>query len=917
MEDHYQPSNTARSVFALALTFFALIAVNFPVQWRSVGSSTDRTHLGREIEAIAVSVTRAGFPWSAYTCHSASLVDEVQWRPLAIIGNSFFIVLVLALVSWWLLCRHRESKRDLQNDLRPAPFAVRHLSGGRMVLIGLAVYLAVVGGSTAQRLHREIEMMANLPAEVVATRCIVMPNWLTRRVPQPLRQVWITTQGVDISPIQLVDVSRLSQLPDIVSVGLRGGQLDDDLVNQLSQLPLLRMISTRGTDLSSLSPESIDKLTLLTSLKVSGPHLRQDTADRIARLPHVRELELNCESAIVERIVSQLTSKTIEKLGVTIRPETAAVPAGNVQPQLSNLKLSHLLNLKSFTISAPPMTEVGLSLADLPQFQTLRLNRSTLYSLSAERMQYFRDIELHDTNFEETPDDESLVIDPLFSEIHLSDVPSLSELRLHSRFLQRIQVSGAPGLSKITLDRWESEYRYSPSGRQSIARRWSDAERLSSVIKDLTQISNLRELTIRNLPLRDVDLTPLTALRRLVKIDLQGCDLHDDQVIALTNIEQLDSLILVRTKLKQEVIDSLLAASKRWKTLLINASAFDELIIHDQLHLENFFSQNNFRANRVSIVNAPMVHGELRLNRSLESLQIENVSKLRALIIATDLPAGSKISGIESLREFAARGPGLTDEIAMEVTQCSNLRLLSMSGSNVTKAGLKYISMLGNLDTLHLPEMPVDDEVVDSWNELNHLRDIVLDGTLIGPKSIERISRLNNLQRLSVSHTGLSPSDLQPLAAISTLIRLDVAGVGILPETLSAIGSSRMLYQLDLSGVKINRELLEVLMSEQLRGLTVLRIEKSGLSDDDFSRLAAANTKLIFECTRWEMGVQLARQLSREQRLIVDTIRPGAVTRISDAMYEIIDSPYLDMFRERNTGRELIRRSGLLGTVGP
>ncbi len=895
LDRHYYPTPFHRLLFALFLACLVTAAVNAPVVSVTDAGLSDRTHLGRYDEMLASSVTRMGFPWAFYRSHVSSGVTTPDFSITALVGDVIFACLGTALIVAWLVFRHGNLGATApagaavnRHLVQSARWTAQRFSGGAISALVLATIIAVSLASVAWRYRGERVAINTVAADVHAARTVIMPGFLSQRLPKQWKWSWATVQTLELRDFNSADLKSLSTLSNASALTLNGGRLDEASADAIARLPSLRMLVLNQVKLSAVSANAVAQWSSLTSLRVNGCELDEPLVAAVVSLPNLHELEIVDAAPIITRASQRLTGTSLETVNLVVRTSRAYELSKRGDVESLPVAVSGAVSLKKFSIYAPRAFHVDLALSNLPKFTSLGLSQANVVTLNGRDLPRWHGVDI--VGMDHASEDEyDRPVSPLFDRITLANCPSLTSLRLHSRYAQSVELSGVPNLSTLSIDRWITDSNVRPGfGR----RPYSDETRFSHLVRQISSIDSLRELQVLHLSLAGVDLSPLASLDRLTTLDLTGCTIDADQVLGLQQLERLDSLTLVHTGIKQEIVDALLCGSNRWKKLQINASTYNDLRLIDQWQLTDFFSQNYFQANNVAIINTPRLEGELRLTRDIETLRIENAPKLRTISVTSDLPARTKISGVRNLKVFEAGGLGMDDEVLLSVCQCDDLRKLILRSGNISRESLSAISVLNGLDSLHLPGMPVDDDLLRECHAMVYLRDIVLDRTQIGAESIAWIATLSNLQRLSINGTNLTPEDLRPLASVAALMHLDVAGVGILPETLADVADSGFLYQLDLSDVTVDQELLDVLKSYQLRKLSILKLKNSGLSDTQLSQLASANPTLVFDGPRSEFGRSLYESLSNEERILVGRSFNDRLARSGAAAEALIESPY-------------------------
>lgn len=193
------------------------------------------------------------------------------------------------------------------------------------------------------------------------------------------------------------------------------------------------------------------------------------------------------------------------------------------------------------------------------------------------------------------------------------------------------------------------------------------------------------------------------------------------------------------------------------------------------------------------------------------------------------------LAPLSRLRTLVARGATFTNAGAAELAaNFPDLRVLRAGTRRLTAAGYKALAALARLEVLELDR--ADDAAVRHLAPLSRLRVLNLSGTTATGAGVENFSLLTslNLEAAPASDAGLSG-----LASLVRLQHLDLSGTRVTGATLPSLAGLRWLNELYLSQTALrDRDLVH------LEGLTRLGVLSLWGTRATKKRLAALGQKL-------------------------------------------------------------------------
>jgi len=117
-----------------------------------------------------------------------------------------------------------------------------------------------------------------------------------------------------------------------------------------------------------------------------------------------------------------------------------------------------------------------------------------------------------------------------------------------------------------------------------------------------------------------------------------------------------------------------------------------------------------------------------------------------------------------------------SDVVLGRVKGLTKLRLLYLSGPQVTDVGLKHLKRLTKLRTLLLHGTQVTDVGLEHLRGLRELESLDLSGTQVTNAGLEHLRGLTGLNRLELPGTQISDAGLQHLGELTGLENLNLHG---------------------------------------------------------------------------------------------------------------------------------------------
>jgi len=145
------------------------------------------------------------------------------------------------------------------------------------------------------------------------------------------------------------------------------------------------------------------------------------------------------------------------------------------------------------------------------------------------------------------------------------------------------------------------------------------------------------------------------------------------------------------------------------------------------------------------------------------------------------------LAGQRSLMTLEFLNRPLSDDLLAELPAMTNLKELSLEGTQITDAGLSHIAAMPWLEALNLKGTGVTNAGMAYLEDMTALRSLSLDRTGISDAGLARLSGLTSLESLSMSNTNVSDEGLVHLQGLQALRELQVTNTHVTAEGLDLL----------------------------------------------------------------------------------------------------------------------------------
>jgi Leucine-rich repeat (LRR) protein len=470
------------------------------------------------------------------------------------------------------------------------------------------------------------------------------------------------------------DLSSLAALgPDTIQVlSLRGTGVNDGALRHVGQLSGLRVLDLSETKVTDAGISHLAGLRNLESLNLSPGELVEEGAGVgdaalkvIADLPNLRRLELRFTKATDQGVAELARIKSLKRLGLE---GTAVTDAG-----VAHLQGLPCLESLSFGMSydgkiGNRITDAGLkSIGQMAALTHLGLREAHVTDDGISQLKALNKLQCLDL----------VQTDVTIAGLkRLEPLTELRQVHYSSRKFEVATDADAMQLAKLN----------SPALRT--------APSLNVTANGLSAIATPPDLEFLDLGGANLNYevaTMVGQIKSLKSLGFADSPVNDEALAQLAGLENLETLMLLRTNVTGEGFGSLSRLKKLSKVFL--ESRFPPVLrdLGQLSSLKELYVPRGAPSNDDLQYLAPLVQLEiLNIGLSLDDLGAEHLSKITSLKKLT----------------FINENCAITDRGLKHLSKLSRLESLRVVGGQVTDAGLQQLAEMGSLRELELYEMP-------------------------------------------------------------------------------------------------------------------------------------------------------------------------------------------------------------------
>ena len=853
---------TSGLLVAVVILFF--VAVNLPYQYVEVEQiwlgqlDFPASQEGGQVEMPVM----GGWPLRYVVGYpTESEVVYRLWEPLLLGVNLLFGLLVCWFVYWFLSFRHRSLYHEKESGRRRIWFD----SFFAFCILAIPTGIVAVKAWTP---YQQKKIAAQLSRNGNFFVSAWVPEIIESQLPQSLKRWLLEVRQIRLTGATPEILRRVVEIPTLVALHSYGGKHDPDTFKALGKSLHFNSLLISNGSLSDDEVSVIARLPWLKHLKLAGTPLTAEQFHQFDQLP-LMTVDLQATGIAYEEIEGVDWAKTCELLWLSR-------PPNGVSNSISFEDWTRLRTLwvkrRTYELNEAVL---GLHFYNLPQLQRLCLDRVQKHDLSFVKVPRLASVEEEIVDARFVLNDNYLVPGLTWvRNLTVDGADSLNEIGCYAKDLEQLRLGDSPNLKKLRL----GAYLVTLTG--NVIPQQTDPEKCRRWIRYLGERRGPYELDLGYLPLKGIDLTPLSQNVEIQQLNLNGTYVDFSQVKQIGSMSQYNSLDARTTLLRGQDFEELLEQFPEMDRLLINGEQIHSLDTRDRDRLKYLGVSTMREIEKVSLLNQPRMRTSLTMIASPKVLHIENVPGLEGLSLEGPWPVSATLSGLRDLEWFAGGGTELTDEIAGEVLKCSHLHRLTFAYPSISRGTLSGIGKLKELISLALPGTLVDDEMVRSWRNVHDLWEANFDDTSVSAETIIWLTRMQSLRRLSLNRIGLDESTVQAIVALRQICELHLENTPLPPEALSTLLQYGHLEVLNVTGWDFSEALLSVLEKDAKR-LNHLIVRDRDLSLELFRRSMDLSDQIYVDVSVLPEGLTNEEVTSIHERA-------DAVRRLSNSGWRLM-----------------------------
>ncbi|MEM9368061.1 MAG: hypothetical protein AAGD07_18870 [Planctomycetota bacterium] len=820
-----------------------LWVANQPMKYETVGSFWFGRHFqsAANTQALGPSeVVHAGWPNRYYTKISLRNPERdltEHHRPLALVWNALVALVLVGAAGAFV--HYRQRRIAIAGD----PERVQAWFDRAAAMGAILAPVAALGWLAIGRVH-ESRALRNIHLYGGGLMVAEVPTWAVDRLPSILLDQCYRAHDVALVKPPRVLLKEINALPHMRTLTLLAPNLPVESYDNLARNRLLYSLHLYRAKLDDAQVAAMAGIDSIRYLELPGCLLSRRQWSTVASMP-LLHLDMRRTGVDPARLEDASFSDSLMRLSLTAQPSD--------EPQ--TLRLVGWPHLRSLTLESDPLhrnpVPVRLVLQDLEALKDVAINRMQRYDLilhDAPLLARFMDS--NEMPFVDLFSTESVPGHNWFGKLDIRNAPSLTELDCYATDLEELSLVSLPQLEVLRLGAFSYDSETEP--------------RLEDVKHDSTQdwitqigtLSNLRNLDLSGLPVTGCDLQPLGNLKTLTQLELRDSQVEQTQLAFLRRLTMLQNLDLGECELTNDFLGRVLNSHPDMTNIRCNLSELESITIRDNLQLRHVQSPRMAGVGDVTFVNLRRYAGQIELAGSPRSLHIENMPRLKRLVIGGEWPQNAFVGKLPQLSVFAAGGKNVDDQV-LDQLEATRLDHLTIAYGNLSRDCLRRIGRFDRLTELNLPGANLDDDITKSWRRLSKLRSLCLDDTTVDEGTLSWLQRIPVLRRLHLDRVKLSQAALEALASLSQLSELSIENVPVPVASLEGLMAVNTMERINLTGCDLTEDHWEAMMSTD--AMTLLVCDHESLTANIAAKLLENNSKLMIDAR--DRRVELRREL--------------------------------------------------------
>ncbi len=147
-----------------------------------------------------------------------------------------------------------------------------------------------------------------------------------------------------------------------------------------------------------------------------------------------------------------------------------------------------------------------------------------------------------------------------------------------------------------------------------------------------------------------------------------------------------------------------------------------------------------------------------------------------------------------------------TDEDVQPLSELTEVKYISLSGTKITDKALSYMAGLKKLETLYIGDNKITDSGLVYLKDLINLRELWLRGNDITDNGVKYLKDMSKLESLDVSRTSLGDESIKIISDLASLKSLDISNTNVTDKSIVLLKYLKNLQTLNLYNTKTTQE---------------------------------------------------------------------------------------------------------------
>lgn len=234
--------------------------------------------------------------------------------------------------------------------------------------------------------------------------------------------------------------------------------------------------------------------------------------------------------------------------------------------------------------------------------------------------------------------------------------------------------------------------------------------------------------------------------------------------------------------------------------------------------------------------------------------------------LVQDLPAPSAAFGL------LLGGDDLNDAALKEFAKFRELRVLVLSGTKVTGAGLGHLTALQNLEVLTVPRECADEDL-RQLPQLPKLHTLDLSQSKITDAGLKHIGHLKGVKSLRLMRTGVTSAGIKELAPLENLEFLSVMETNIGDAGLKELSACKRLRAVYYDGISTDEGVKHLAQLPHLEELLLNHTQVTDAGLQQFAACQSLRTLVMLDTPNLSLAGIEKLQKARPDLKISHTIR--------------------------------------------